>query len=223
MNTQTSTLNCTLVSCRQEMVRSPTIQLIPFLKNNSEKLALILVNLMICKRFVNAHVKTFWNSEANLFKNNWKFQQHFFLETRLKPWILIQYTVRSWVTREGWQTKWSYVNELVMPKSQLKSTCLTAKFGSFLDHAETGERGQNVISSSVQHPISLILAIHVSFIKPLPMVMARVLLTKPRLCRNLWSTVCLHGSFTTLKNKHMGVLGTNAATMGWLHWSPVLG
>ena len=48
------------------------------------------------------------------------------------------------------------------PKSQLKSTCLTAKFGSFLDHAETGEKGQSVISSSVQHPISLIFAIHVS-------------------------------------------------------------
>ena len=46
------------------------------------------------------------------------------------------------------------------PKSQLKSTCLTAKFGSFLDHAETGELGQNVISSSVQRPISLIFAIH---------------------------------------------------------------
>ena len=42
------------------------------------------------------------------------------------------------------------------PKSQLKSTCLTAKFGSFLDHAETGEKGQNMISSSVQHLISLI-------------------------------------------------------------------
>ena len=28
------------------------------------------------------------------------------------------------------------------PKSQLKSTCLTAKFGSFLDHTETGEKGQ---------------------------------------------------------------------------------
>ena len=50
------------------------------------------------------------------------------------------------------------------PKSQLKSTCLTAKFGSFLDHVETGKKGQNVISSSVQHPISLIFAIHVSFI-----------------------------------------------------------
>ena len=56
------------------------------------------------------------------------------------------------------------------PKSQLKSTCLTAKFGSFLDHAETGEKGQNVISSSVQHPIYLIFAIHVSFIIPLPMM-----------------------------------------------------
>ena len=39
------------------------------------------------------------------------------------------------------------------PQSQLKSTCLTTKFGSFLDHAETGKKGQNVISSSVQHPI----------------------------------------------------------------------
>ena len=56
------------------------------------------------------------------------------------------------------------------PKSQLKSTCLTAKFGSFLDHAETGGKGQNVIISSVQHPISLIFAIHVSFIIPLPMM-----------------------------------------------------
>ena len=53
------------------------------------------------------------------------------------------------------------------PKSQLKSTCLTAKFGSFLDHAEMGEKGQNVISSSIQHPISLIFAIHVSIIIPL--------------------------------------------------------
>ena len=26
---------------------------------------------------------------------------------------------------------------------------------AFLDHAETGEKGQNVISSSAQHPISL--------------------------------------------------------------------
>ena len=34
------------------------------------------------------------------------------------------------------------------PKSQLKSTCLTAKFESFADHTETGEKGQNVISSS---------------------------------------------------------------------------
>ena len=84
------------------------------------------------------------------------------------------------------------------PKSQLKSTCLTAKFGSFLDHAETGEKGQNVISSSVQHPISLIFAIHVSFILPLPMMW--VLLTKPM--QKSVITVCLHWSFASLKNKH---------------------
>ena len=105
------------------------------------------------------------------------------------------------------------------PKSQLKSTSLTAKFGSFLDHAETGEKGQNVISSSVQHPISLIFAIHVSLIIPLPMMW--ILLTKPM--QKSVTTVCLHCSFARLKNKHIGVLGTNVATMSWLHWSPVLG
>ena len=105
------------------------------------------------------------------------------------------------------------------PKSQLKSTCLTAKFGSFLDHAETGKKGQNVHSSSVQHPISLIFAIHVSLILPLPMMW--ILLTKPM--QKPVPTVCLHCSFVRLKNKHIGVLGTNVATMSWLHWSPVLG
>ena len=105
------------------------------------------------------------------------------------------------------------------PKSQLKSTCLTAKFWSFSDHTETGEKGQNVISSSVQHPISLIFAIHVSLIIPLPMMW--ILLTKPM--QKSVTTVCLHCSFARLKNKHIGVLGTNVATMSWLHWSPVLG
>ena len=105
------------------------------------------------------------------------------------------------------------------PKSQVKSTCLTAKFGSFLDHAEMGKKGQNVISSSVHHPISLIFAIHVSLIIPLPMMW--ILLTKPM--QKSVTTVCLHCSFVRLKNKHIGVLGTNVATMSWLHWSPVLG
>ena len=95
------------------------------------------------------------------------------------------------------------------PKSQLKSTCLTAKFGSFLDHAETGEKGQNVISSSVQHPISLIFAIHVSFIILLPMMW--ILLTRPM--QKSVTTVYLHCTFAKLKNKHIGVLGTNVATI----------
>ena len=105
------------------------------------------------------------------------------------------------------------------PKYQLKSTCLTAKFGSFLDHAETGEKGQNVISSSVQHPISVIFVIHVSVIIPLPMMW--ILLTKP--IQKSLTTVCLHCSFARLKNKHIGVLETNVATISWLHWSPVSG
>ena len=105
------------------------------------------------------------------------------------------------------------------PKSQLKSTCLTAKFGSFLDHAELGKKGQNLISSSVQHPISLFFAIHVPFIIPLPMMW--ILLTKPM--QKSVTTVCLDCSFARLKNKHIGVLGTNVATISWLHWSPVSG
>ena len=103
------------------------------------------------------------------------------------------------------------------PKSQLK--CLTAKFGSFLDHAEMGGKGQNVISSSVQHLISLIFAIHVSITIPFPMMW--ILLTKPM--QKSVTTVCLHCSFARLKNKHIGVLGTNVATISWLHWSPVSG
>ena len=90
----------------------------------------------------------------------------------------------------------------------LKSTCLTAKFGRFLDHAEMGKKGQNVISSSIQHPISFSFAIHVSFIILLPMMW--ISLTKPM--QKSVPTVCLHCSFATLKNKHIGVLGTNAAT-----------
>ena len=37
---------------------------------------------------------------------------------------------------------------------------MTAKFGSFFEHAETGEKRQNVISSFTQDPISVIFAIH---------------------------------------------------------------
>ena len=93
-------------------------------------------------------------------------------------------------------------------QSQLKSTCLTAKFGRFLDHAEMGKKGQNVISSSIQHPISFSFAIHVSFIILLPMMW--ISLAKPM--QKSVTTVCLHCSFATLKNKHIGVLGTNVAT-----------
>ena len=64
---------------------------------------------------------------------------------------------------------------------RVKSTCLTAKFGSSLDYAETGEKGQNVASSSVQHMISLIFAIHASFIIPLPMMW--ILLSKPMIMK----------------------------------------
>ena len=96
-----------------------------------------------------------------------------------------------------------------MPKVSTQVYVLDAKFGCSLDHVETGGKGQNVISSSVQHPISLIFAIHVSFIIPLPMMW--ILLTK-RMQKSV-TTVCLHCSFARLKNKHIGVLGTIVATI----------
>ena len=43
------------------------------------------------------------------------------------------------------------------------------------------------------------------------------------LCRNLWPQFVYICSFARLKNKHIGVLGTNVATISWLHWSPVSG
>ena len=51
------------------------------------------------------------------------------------------------------------------------------------------------------------------FIIPLPMMW--ILLTKPM--QKSVTTVCLHCSFARLKNKHIGVLGTNVATISWLH------
>ena len=50
------------------------------------------------------------------------------------------------------------------PKSQVYM--LDRKIWKLLDHVETGEKGQNAISSSVRHPISLLFAMNVSFIIP---------------------------------------------------------
>ena len=51
--------------------------------------------------------------------------------------------------------------------------------------------------------------------------MMQILLTKPM--QKSVNTVCLHCNFARLKNKHIGVLGTNVTTISWLHWSPVSG
>ena len=99
--------------------------------------------------------------------------------TRNTPGLICQYKEDGLVSRPPslFTSMHRPMHGTSCPKSLLKSTCLTAKFGSFLDHTETGEKGQNVISSSVQHPISLIFAIHVSFIIPLPM---------------MWIFTCIH-------------------------------
>ena len=85
-----------------------------------------------------------------------------------------------------------------MPKVSAQVYMLDRKILKLFRPCRNGEKGQNLISSSVQHPISLIFAIHVSFIIPLPMMW--ILLTKPM--QKSVPTVCLHCSFARLKNKH---------------------
>ena len=103
-----------------------------------------------------------------------------------------------------------------MPIVSTQVYCLTAKFGSFLDHAETGEKGQNVISSSVQHLISFIFAIHVSFI----IIYQWCGFCWQSLGRNLWPPFVYIAVLLDWKNKHIiGVLGTNVATISWLHFA----
>ena len=50
-----------------------------------------------------------------------------------------------------------------MPKVLNQVYIMTAKFVTFFEHAETGEKRQSVISSSTRGPISVIFAIHISF------------------------------------------------------------
>ena len=100
------------------------------------------------------------------------------------------------------------------PKSQLKSTCLTAKFGRFLDHAETGEK---VLLSNIPFLWFLQYMFLLSYLNQWCGFCWQ------SLCRNLWPQFVYIASFARLKNKHRGVLGTNVATISWLHWSPVSG
>ena len=93
------------------------------------------------------------------------------------------------------------------PKSQLKLLAWPQNW-SFSNHAEMGKYTQNVISSSIQHLISFIFAIHVSFI--IPLWMMHILLIK--LMQKSVTTVCLHCSFAILKNLHTNT-GDNVATL----------
>ena len=99
----------------------------------------------------------------------------------------------------------------VMPKVSIQVYMLDRKLLKLFNHAETGEKGQNVISSSLSNIRFLwFLQLHVSFIIPLPM-WTWILLTKPIPIQKSVATVCLHCSFAGLQNI-IGVLGTNVAT-----------
>ena len=58
----------------------------------------------------------------------------------------------------------------VMPKVSTQVYIIDRKIWKLFRPRGNGEKGQNVINSSVQHPISLIFVIHISFIIPLPMM-----------------------------------------------------
>ena len=125
-------------------------------------------------------------------------------------------------------------------KSQLKSRpiCLTAKFRSFLDHPETGKKGQNqsVLLSNIRFLWFLQSMFLLSYLYQLCGFCWQ------SLCRNLWpqfvyiavlldwkiniNEMALYKSpvyVCMYVCKHIGVLGTNVATISWLHWSPVSG
>ena len=80
------------------------------------------------------------------------------------------------------------------PRSQVKSTCVTAKFRSFFDHAETDEKRQNVISSSILRQMLFIFAVHVSFIISLQ---GLIILTKQM--QKCVTTVCSHCNFVIIE------------------------
>ena len=103
------------------------------------------------------------------------------------------------------------------PKSQLKSTCLTAKFGRVFRPRGNGRKrtkcDQFFCPTSDFFDFCNPYFFYHTFTNDV------ILLTKPM--QKSVTTVCLHCSFARLKNKHIGVLGTNV--ISWLHWSPVSG
>ena len=91
------------------------------------------------------------------------------------------------------------------PKSQLKSTCLTAKFGKLFRPRGNGRKrtkcDQFFCPTSDFFDFCNPCFIYHTFTNDV------ILLTKP--VQKSVTTVYLHCSFARLKNKHIGVLGTN--------------
>ena len=104
------------------------------------------------------------------------------------------------------------------PKSKLKSTCLTAKFWKLHRTCGNGQKRTKMWS---------VLLSNIQFLWFLQsMLLLSYLYQWYGFCwqksmQKSVTTVCLHCSFARLNNKHIGVLGTNVATISWLHWSPV--
>ena len=91
------------------------------------------------------------------------------------------------------------MNGTLCPKSQLKSTCLTAKFGSFFTRKQA-KRGKmwSILLSNIRFLWFLQSMFLLSYLY--------------QWCGFCWQsksviTVCLHCSFTRLKNKHIWVTG----------------
>ena len=98
------------------------------------------------------------------------------------------------------------------PKSQLKSTCLTAKIWKLFRPRGNGRKRTKCDqffcpTSDFFDFCNPCFFYHTHVLLP----MMWILLTRPM--QKSVTTVCLHCTFARLKNKHIGVLGTNVATI----------
>ena len=87
--------------------------------------------------------------------------------------------------------------------SQVKSTSMTAKFGSFFNHVETDEKRQNVINSSMLLSyVWFLLFLQSMFLLSYLLIVVDINFCWQCNCRNVYDyscTVCLHFNFVILK------------------------
>ena len=140
--------------------------------------------------------------------------------TKNRPYRVQFANIRKMVLCKGLNTLFTSVHRPIhgtsCPKSQLKSTCLTAKFGSFLDHAEMGEKKDKMWS---------VLMSNIWFLWFLQSMFLWSYLYQ--WCGFCWQKL-QQKSVTTARFVYIAVwlcwkikYWGHVATTNWLHWSPV--